>query len=82
MPPSAIYRARKFVRRYRVPVATVCAFALVLILAAVFSVRQRLRADAEAAVAQAVNDFVQNDLLAQASAANQASPTRQNPTPT
>jgi serine/threonine protein kinase/tetratricopeptide (TPR) repeat protein len=74
VPPSAVYRARKFARRYRVPLATVCAFLLVLIVAAVFSIRQRLRADDEAAVAQAVNDFLQNDLLAQASVANQASP--------
>ncbi|HEX3877487.1 MAG TPA: serine/threonine-protein kinase [Bryobacteraceae bacterium] len=71
-PPSALYRARKFSSRHRVPVATICACALALILAAVFSIRQRVRANEEAAVAQAVNDFLQNDLLAQASAAKQA----------
>ena len=80
-PPSAAYRARKFARRYRVPLATACAFALVLIVAALVSIRQSIRANreairanSEAAVAQAVNDFLQNDLLAQASAANQAGP--------
>ena len=36
---------------------------------------QRERADSEAANAKAVNDFLQNDLLAQASAANQSTPT-------
>ena len=71
-PASAAYRARKFARRYRVGLATAGAFALVLIVAAAVSVRQSIRANREAAVAQAVNDFLQNDLLAQASAANQA----------
>jgi serine/threonine protein kinase/tetratricopeptide (TPR) repeat protein len=77
--PSAAYRARKFARRYRGPLITACAFALVLIAAAGISIwqsvratKQRDRADAEAAAAQAVNDFLRNDLLAQASAAVQS----------
>ncbi len=74
VPPSAAYHARKFARRYRAPLITASAFALVLILAAVISIRQSLRANREAAVAQAVNDFLQNDLLAQASAYNQSGP--------
>ena len=74
VPPSTAYRARKFARRYRAPLATACAFALVLIVAAAVSIRQSIRANREAAVAQAVNDFLQNDLLAQASASNQAGP--------
>jgi tetratricopeptide (TPR) repeat protein len=74
VPPSAAYRARKFARRYRGPLVTACAFILVLIVAAAISIRQSLRANREAAVAQAVNDFLQNDVLAQASAANQAGP--------
>ena len=69
VPPSVAYRARKFARRYRGGLATACAFVLVLIVAAVISIRQSIRANREAAVAQAVNDFLQNDLLAQASAA-------------
>jgi tetratricopeptide (TPR) repeat protein len=68
------YRASKFARRYRVALVTACAFALVLIAAAVVSIRQSIRANQEAAVAQAVNDFLQNDVLAQASAANQSGP--------
>ena len=79
VPPSAAYRIRKFGHRYRGALATICAFALVLILAAGVSIwqgiratRQRDRADAAAAVAQAVNDFLQKDLLAQASANNQS----------
>jgi len=72
--PSVAYRARKFARRYRVALVTACAFVLVLIAAAVISIRQSIRANREAAVAQAVNDFLQNDLLAQASAFIQSGP--------
>jgi serine/threonine protein kinase/tetratricopeptide (TPR) repeat protein len=74
VPPSAVYRARKFARRYRTALVTSCAFALVLMAAAAVSIRQSIRANREAAVAQAVNDFLQSDLLAQASAATQSSP--------
>jgi eukaryotic-like serine/threonine-protein kinase len=70
--PSAAYRARKFARRNRMALATVCAFVLVLVAAAAMSIRQSLRANREAAAAQAVNDFLQNDLLAQASATTQS----------
>jgi serine/threonine protein kinase/Tfp pilus assembly protein PilF len=78
VPPSTAYRARKFALRYHGALVAVGACALVLILGAAVSIwqgvratKQRNRADAEAAAAQAVNDFLQNDLLAQASAANQ-----------
>jgi non-specific serine/threonine protein kinase/serine/threonine-protein kinase len=71
--PSAAYRARKFARRYRGALVTLCAFVLVLIVAAGVSIResviarrQRDRADAEAAIAKAVNQFLQEDLLSQA----------------
>ncbi len=74
VPPSAAYRARKFARRYRAALFTAAAFVLVLIVASGVSIRQGLRANREAAVAQAVNDFLQNDLLAQASAATQSGP--------
>lgn len=74
VPPSAAYQVRKFARRYRTALATIAAVLLVLLAAAAFSVRQSIRANREAAIAQAVNDFLQNDLLAQASAANQAGP--------
>ena len=74
VPPSAAYRARKFARRHRAALATAGAFAVLLIAAAAVSIRQSVRANREAAVAQAVNDFLQNDLLAQASAATQSGP--------
>jgi tetratricopeptide (TPR) repeat protein len=74
VPPSAAYRARKFARRYRAALLITAAFVLVLTLAAGVSIRQSIRANREAAVAQAVNDFLQHDLLAQASAATQSGP--------
>src|SRR6202167_4807140 len=76
---SAVYRASKFARRFRGALVTAGAFVVVLALAAGISIsqsvratKQRDRADREAAAAQAVNDFLQNDLLAQASASNQS----------
>jgi non-specific serine/threonine protein kinase/serine/threonine-protein kinase len=79
VPPSAAYRARKFARRNRGALATLCAFVLVLMVAAgvstwqsVVAKRQRDRADSEAAVAKAVNQFVQDDLLSQANPEAQA----------
>jgi tetratricopeptide (TPR) repeat protein len=74
VPPSTVYRARKFARRHRAGLITAAAVALVLIAAAGISIREAIRANREAAVAQAVNDFLQNDLLAQASAATQSGP--------
>jgi eukaryotic-like serine/threonine-protein kinase len=80
VPPSAAYRARKFARRHRWGLATACAFVVVLAAAAAISIRQSIRANREAAVAEAVNNFLRNDLLAQASASSQASPrTRPDP---
>jgi tetratricopeptide (TPR) repeat protein len=74
VPPSAAYRARKFASRYRVALITIGAFALVLILAAAVSIRQSIRANSAAAVAVAVSDFLQNDLLSQASIYTQWGP--------
>jgi tetratricopeptide (TPR) repeat protein len=72
VPPSFAYRARKFARRYRAALATAGAFALVLIAAAGLIIRQSIRANTEAAMAKAVDDFLRDDLLAQASAAKQS----------
>ena len=72
--PSVAYRARKFARRHRGALVTACAFVAVLVAAAVVSVRQSIRANREAAVAQAVSDFLRNDLLAQAGASTQSGP--------
>jgi tetratricopeptide (TPR) repeat protein len=74
VPPSPAYLARKFAHRHRVVLAIASAFALVLVVAAMVSIRQGIRANQEAAVAEAVNEFLQNDLLAQASASSQSGP--------
>lgn len=77
VPPSPVYRARKFANRHRWGLAMACAFVVVLTAATVISIRQSVRANREAAVAEAVNDFLRNDVLAQASASTQASPSTQ-----
>jgi len=74
-PDTLMYRTSKFVSRHRVALATTSVVAAVLVVAAVVSIREGIRANREAAVAEAVNDFLQNDLLAQASANKQAGPT-------
>jgi hypothetical protein len=68
VPPSATYRWRKFARRYRVAIATAAAFVIVLVAATAISVRQSIRANRESATARAISDFLQNDLILQASA--------------
>ncbi len=71
--PSRYYRFRKLALKYRRGVATAAAFVAVLLVAAVVSTWLAIRATgAEAAakeqaeVAQAINNFLQNDLLASA----------------
>jgi serine/threonine protein kinase/tetratricopeptide (TPR) repeat protein len=78
-PPSASYLLRKFARRNKALVIGVTAVfgALVLgIVASTWEAVHARRAEASArqqsAVAHAVSDFLQNDLLAQASANNQS----------
>jgi non-specific serine/threonine protein kinase/serine/threonine-protein kinase len=78
-PPSVAYRARKYVRRHRAGVVFVGLVALLLLAAAVSEAvqlrrvaRERDRADTQTAIALAVNDFLQNDVLSQASANSQA----------
>jgi eukaryotic-like serine/threonine-protein kinase len=77
-PPSAGYQLAKFARRNKALVGGVSAVFVVLVLGIVASTREAIQArraqrqaQQETAIAQAVNDFLQNDLLAQASAYNQ-----------
>jgi serine/threonine protein kinase/Tfp pilus assembly protein PilF len=80
-PPSTLYRVGKFVRRHRAGVAVA---ATLVALLAVFALttgiqarriaRERDRANLEAATSKAVNEFLQNDLLALAGASAQARP--------
>jgi eukaryotic-like serine/threonine-protein kinase len=78
-PPSATYRARKFVQRHRLVLSTAAAFAALLIAAAVVSLWMASRATRAEQTARAVNEFLQQDLLAQASPEEQASGARPDP---
>jgi serine/threonine protein kinase/Tfp pilus assembly protein PilF len=112
-PPSAVYRMRKFARRYKKTLSTAALFGVLLVLSAAISAWQAVRAtlaerqaraherqaleerDAkelarqaeaaqrqqayeEAAIAKAVNEFLQKDLLGQADIANQAAGAERN----
>lgn len=85
-PASAGYQLRKFSTRHKGLVAAVLAILVILVAGALIStwealragraeraaILQRDRADTEAATAKAVNEFLENDLLAQAGATAQA----------
>ena len=80
-PPSASYKFRKFARKHRAALMTTTAFAFLLIAASVVSTYLAIRATRaervareQAAIAQAVNDFLQQGLLGQADVDNQARP--------
>jgi len=77
-PPSTSYQLQKFARRHKALVAGTSAVFLVLVAGIIVSSREAVvarRAEQiaakEAASANAVIDFLRNDLLAQASAMNQ-----------
>jgi serine/threonine protein kinase len=73
-PASTIYQLQKFARRHKALVIGVAAVFIVLIAGIIVSTREASRANREAATSRAISDFLQNDLLAQASAASQARP--------
>jgi tetratricopeptide (TPR) repeat protein/predicted Ser/Thr protein kinase len=80
-PASASYQLQKFVRRHRALVTGVVVVLIALAAGIVATTREAIRARrAERAAlaaeetAQAINDFLRNDVLAQASAVTQARP--------
>jgi serine/threonine protein kinase/tetratricopeptide (TPR) repeat protein len=73
-PASATYQVKKFARRHKALVLGVAAVFLVLVAGIIVSAQEAARANAESATSRAISDFLQNDLLAQASAANQSGP--------
>ena len=82
-PPSTIYQLGKFAHRHRALVVALASIFLVLTAGIAVSTFLAIRArraeqlaNTESATAKAVNDFLQNDLLAQASTKNQARPNR------
>jgi eukaryotic-like serine/threonine-protein kinase len=71
-PPSAVYRLTKFARRHRVGLVMAMSVTVLLVGGVVVSTWMALRASRAEAEARAVNDFLRNDVLAQASANTQA----------
>jgi tetratricopeptide (TPR) repeat protein len=66
------YRTVKFARRNRLAVGAALVVFATLILGIAATIREAVRADRQAAVARAVSDFLQEDLLGQASSSRQA----------
>lgn len=62
-PASAVYQLRKFARRNRIFVTAASALIVVLSVATLVSVRARWEADEQVAIARAVNEFLNVDLL-------------------
>jgi tetratricopeptide (TPR) repeat protein len=73
-PDTLAYRASKFVRRHRLGVAAAVTLFASLVGGIGISMLEARRADTEAATAKPVNEFLQNDLLAQAGASAQSGP--------
>jgi tetratricopeptide (TPR) repeat protein len=71
-PASVGYQLQKFARRHKAVTLSVAAVFCILVAATFVSVHAALRATRAAAVASALNDFFQNDVLAQASANTQS----------
>jgi serine/threonine protein kinase len=79
-PQSTWYRVRKFARRNWVAVASAAAIVSTLSIGLGVALVQTRHAQTEAAISKALSDFVQDDLLAQASARAQSGPnSRPNP---
>jgi serine/threonine protein kinase/Tfp pilus assembly protein PilF len=73
-PASASYQLRKFARRHKALVTASAVVLTLLVAGIIVSTRETMLAHRAEQTSQAVNDFLQNDLLAQASAANQSGP--------
>lgn len=76
-PPSTAYQLRKFAQRHRALVTGIVAVFVVLLGGIVTTTREARRVSLERDTANAISDFLQNDLLAQASAKVQAGPSTQ-----
>jgi tetratricopeptide (TPR) repeat protein len=72
-PASASYQLRKFARRHKTLAAATAVVFGVLVAGIVVSTNEAVRATRAEQTAQAVNDFLRNDLLAQAGVSVQAS---------
>jgi serine/threonine protein kinase/Tfp pilus assembly protein PilF len=70
-PASTSYQLHKFARRHKALVASVGVVFLVLVAATAVSLREAIKANRSAETAAALNNFLQDDLLAQASSSGQ-----------
>jgi eukaryotic-like serine/threonine-protein kinase len=73
-PPSTTYRLKKFAGRHRVGLVMAATVTLLLVAGVVVSTWMAVRASRAEAEARAINDFLRNDVLAQAGASTQARP--------
>jgi serine/threonine protein kinase len=73
-PPSPTYRLKKLAGRHRVALGVSAAVLAILTAATVYSTREAARARRAERVAEAVSNFLQRDVLAQASTAAQGGP--------
>jgi eukaryotic-like serine/threonine-protein kinase len=73
-PASAAYQLEKFARRHKALVMATAVVFTVLVAGIIVTTTEAVKARQAEQTAQAVNNFLQNDLLAQASASTQASP--------
>jgi serine/threonine protein kinase len=73
-PDGAWYRSRKFVLRHRLSLGVAAAFGTVLVAGIGLTTAMAVSANRARAEAQAVNEFLQNDLLEQASPRAQSAP--------
>jgi tetratricopeptide (TPR) repeat protein/predicted Ser/Thr protein kinase len=73
-PASATYQLRKFARRHKALVTATFVVMTALVGGLFVSARAAVRARQAEQAAEAVSDFLQNDVLAQASAATQSGP--------
>lgn len=71
---SATYQLQKFARRHKALVTATAVVFAALLTGILVSTREAVKARQAEQAAEAVNDFLQNDLLAQASAATQSGP--------
>ncbi|HLZ13395.1 MAG TPA: tetratricopeptide repeat protein [Candidatus Acidoferrum sp.] len=73
-PASTAYQLQKFARRHKTLVAATAVAFVALAAGIVVSTREAVKARRAEQIAQAVSSFLRNDLLAQAGASAQASP--------
>jgi serine/threonine protein kinase/tetratricopeptide (TPR) repeat protein len=71
-PPSSSYQLRKFTRRHRGLMASIATVFVVLVAGIAAATSMAVRASRAEQEARAVSDFLQDDLLSQASAVTQA----------